>query len=45
MDLESERVLQVVARLLVIQPGYGRSPLADIYYLHAFCFRQRAAAW
>ena len=42
VHLEAERMLQVVARLLIAQPGHDGSALADVYYLYAVCFRQRA---
>ena len=42
VHLEAERMLQVVARLLIAQPGHDSGPLADVYYLYALHFRQRA---
>jgi hypothetical protein len=42
VHLEAERMLQVVARLLVAQPGNDGGPLADVYYPHVLCFWQRA---
>lgn len=42
VDLEAEGVLQVVARLLITEPGHDCSPLADIYDVHPSRFRQRA---
>ncbi len=31
MDLEAERMLQVVTRLLTVQPGHDRRPVADVH--------------
>src|SRR5213592_2413887 len=42
--LEAERMLQVVAGLLIGQPGHDGGPLADARYLHALCFWQRAGS-
>ena len=42
VHLETERVLQVIARLLVVQTGHDGSSLADIYYPYALGLRQRA---
>ena len=41
VDLEAERVLQVVARLLRVQPGHHSRPSANLDDLHAACLRQR----
>jgi len=42
VDLEPERVLQVVARLLRRQPGHDRGPFGDVDDLQAAGFRQHA---
>jgi hypothetical protein len=42
VHLEAERMLQVIARLLVAQPGHDGGPVADVYYLYALGFWQRA---
>lgn len=34
VHLEAERMLQVVARLFIAQPGHDGSALADVYYLY-----------
>jgi len=39
VDLKAERVLQVVARLLRVQPGHHRRPVGDLNNLQAPCLR------